>query len=124
MKSRSAMADSIFIRDLEVWFHVGVPDKERARAQRLLLTIEMQIDFEAAARTDDIGRTVDYFAVTQRLLNFGEGRSWRLIETLAVEICEMILGEFRPENVTVEIQKFVIPETRCVSVRANRPLSG
>mgnify|MGYP003716592933 CR=1 FL=1 len=35
------MPDRITIEDLEVQFHVGVPDEERAKPQKLLLTIEM-----------------------------------------------------------------------------------
>ena len=64
----------ISIVDLEVFYRVGVPDAERAQPQRLLLTVEMESDFSAAARSDSIADTIDYFAVTQRLLKFGEGR--------------------------------------------------
>src|ERR1035441_3810901 len=70
----------ISIVDLEVFYRVGVPDAERAQPQRLLLTIEMESNFSAAAKSDSIADTIDYFAVTQRLLNFGEGREWKLIE--------------------------------------------
>ena len=60
----------ISIVDLEVFYHVGVPDEERAQAQRLLLTVEMEHDFSRAAQTDDLTQTINYFAVTQRLLNW------------------------------------------------------
>lgn len=106
----------ISIVDLEVFCRVGVPDAERARPQRLLLTIEMESDFSAAARTDALGDTIDYFAVTQRLLKFGEGREWKLIEKLAADIAAMILAEFKPQSVSVEVKKFIIPQARFVSV--------
>jgi FolB domain-containing protein len=106
----------ISIVDLGVLYRVGVPDEERAQPQRLLLTVKMNFDFSAAAQTDSIADTVDYFAVSQRLLGFGEGRSWKLIEKLAADICEMILSEFKPENVTVEVKKFTIQQARHVSV--------
>ena len=64
----------ISIVDLEVFYRVGVPDAERAQPQRLLLTVEMEFDFSAAAKTDSIADTIDYFAVSQRLLKFGDGR--------------------------------------------------
>ena len=60
--------------------------------------------------------TIDYFAVSQRLLKFGEGRSWKLIEKLAADIADMILSEFKPQSVTVEVKKFPIPQARYVSV--------
>src|SRR6516162_9264992 len=91
----------ISVVDLEVFYRVGVPDEERAKPQRLLLTVDMDFDFSAAAKTDAIADTIDYFAVSQRLLKFGEGREWKLIEKLAADICEMILAEFGPRSVTV-----------------------
>ena len=112
--------DIITIRDLEVFFCVGVPDAERAQSQRLLITVEMGHDFTAAANADDLGDTVDYFAVTQRVLQFGDGAHWKLIETLALDLARMIIEEFPARRVTVEVKKFIIPQARYVSVSATR----
>jgi 7,8-dihydroneopterin aldolase/epimerase/oxygenase len=106
----------ISLVDLEVSYCVGVRDAERAQPQRLLLTVEMELDTASAAARDEITATIDYFAVAQRLLAFGKGRSWKLIETLGSNIADMILADFRPDSVTVEVKKFVIPEARYVSV--------
>jgi FolB domain-containing protein len=106
----------ISIVDLEVFYRVGVPDEERAQPQRLLLTVEMEFDFSKAAKTDSIADTIDYFAVSQRLLKFGDEKSWKLIEKLATEIAEFILYEFKPQSVSVEVKKFPVPRARCVSV--------
>jgi len=106
----------ISIVDLEVFFCLGVPEAERAAAQRLLLTVEMEFDFAAAADRDDLAGTIDYFAVCQRLLGFGRNRSWRLIETLATDVADALLTEFKPAAVSVEVKKFIIPEARHVSV--------
>jgi dihydroneopterin aldolase len=110
----------ISIVDLEVFYRVGVPDSERAKPQRLLLTVELESDFSKATKTDSIADTIDYFAVTQRLLKFGDGRSWRLIEKLAADIADEILSEFKPQSVTVEVKKFVIPQARYVAVSLTR----
>lgn len=116
----------ISIVDLEVYYRVGVPDAERAQPQRLLLTVEMETDFTAAAKSDSIADTIDYFAVTQRLLKFGEGREWKLIEKLAADIADAILSEFKPQTVSVEIKKFILPQARYVSVQItkNRNMCG
>jgi FolB domain-containing protein len=118
----NAMA-KISIVDLEVFYHVGVPDEERAQPQRLLLTVELGCDFTAAAQSDAIADTINYFAVTQRLLKFGGGRSWRLIEKLATEIADTILREFKPQTVSVEVKKIIIPEARYVSVKLEKSRS-
>jgi dihydroneopterin aldolase len=89
--------------------------------QRLLLTIELEHDFTTAAKSDDLAQTIDYYQLSRRLLGFGDGRQWKLIETLAVELAEMILREFKPVRVAVEAKKFVVPEARWVCVRVRRP---
>jgi len=113
----------ISIVDLEVFYRVGVPDAERARSQRLLLTVDMDFDFSAAAKTDTIADTIDYFAVAQRLLKFGDGREWKLIEKLAADLANLVLSEFKPHGVTVEVKKFPIPQARYVSVVVTSKLS-
>ena len=115
--------DTITISDLEVFYCVGVPDEERAKPQRLLLTVEMEHDFRTAASEDELVETIDYFAVSQRLLRFGDGVHWRLIETLAVDIAQMVLEEFRAGTVGVEVKKFIIAEAGHVSVRVRRARS-
>lgn len=110
--------DTITIADLEVWYHVGVPDAERA--QRLAVTVRLGLDFRAAA-DDDLAATTNYFEIARRLAALGDGRSWKLIETVAVEIAELIQREYRPDSVTVEVKKFILPNTRHVAVQVTRP---
>ena len=114
--------DKITICDLEVFYHVGVPPEERAKVQRLLLNIEIQQDFASAAAADDLAQTIDYDAVCQRLLGFGTDCHWELIETLAVDIAQMILTDFGAKAVSVEVKKFIIPQTRYISVAVTRSL--
>ncbi len=106
----------ITITDLEVQFCVGVPDAERAKPQRLLLSIEMAHDFRAAAATDDITATIDYFDVSQKVIALGAGRSWKLIEKLANDVADLVLTGYRPTTVTVTVKKFPIPQAAQVSV--------
>ena len=110
----------ISIVDLEVFYRVGVPDEERALPQRLLLTVELESDFSAAAKTDSIADTINYFAVAQMLLKFGDDREWKLIEKLAADICNVILVEFKPQSVSVEVKKLIIPQARHVAVSLTR----
>ncbi len=110
----------ISIVDLEVFYRVGVPDEERAQPQRLLVTVEMEADFSIASKNDSLADTIDYFAVTQRLLKLGEGREWSLIEKLASDIADLVIRDFRPLSVRVEVKKFIIPQTRYVSVQVSK----
>lgn len=110
----------ISIVDLEVFFHIGVTDEERAKPQRLLITVEMDLDFTTASLSDRVEKTINYFDVCQELLKFGDGRSWRLLEKLTANVADYIIVKFRPDVVTVEIKKFSIPQARFVSVALTR----
>lgn len=114
----------IRIVDLEVSYHVGVPDEERAHPQRLLLTLEIGHDFSRACENDRIEETIDYYQVARAVAEFGQNRSWRLIEKVASDIAEMVLSTFGPQSVTVEVKKFILPQTRYVSVMATRSVAS
>src|SRR5687767_12776049 len=106
--------------DLGVLCRIGVPDEERANAQRLLITVEMQGDFSRACLSDDILATANYYDVSRRIVDLCQNRSYKLIERLAYEIAEMILTEFNSENVTVEVKKFILSDARYVSFKLSR----
>ena len=106
----------ITIVDLEVYYCVGVTDEERAKPQRLLLTVDISLDFSSASVSDRIERTINYQRVAEDLLKYGEGRSWKLLEKLVAKIAEKIMVEYHPDSVLVEAKKFSIPQARFVSV--------
>jgi len=110
----------ISIVDLEVAYSVGVSDEERATPQKLLITVEMGADFSSAIVSDRIEKTINYFEVAQDILKYGEGRSWKLIEKLAGNLADFILAKYKPQAVTIEVKKFVIPQARHVSVTMMR----
>jgi dihydroneopterin aldolase len=112
--------DTIIIEDLGVFYCIGVTDKERAQPQQLSISIQMFQDISAAAASDDLASTIDYHTVARRVIGFGQERSWKLLETVAVELAEAILLEFKPERVTIEARKFAVPESRHVAVRVTR----
>jgi FolB domain-containing protein len=102
--------DKITIHNLEVHYKIGVSLEERSQPQRLLVCLEMERDYSDAARTDDLARTVDYYKVAQRLIHFGDGQSWKLIEKLAADVMDMVFAEFAIDTLEIEIKKMVIPE--------------
>ncbi|SRR5579859_3519970 len=110
----------ITIVDLEVFYCIGVTEQERAKPQRLLLTVDMSYDFSAASISDRIEKTINYQAVVDELLKFGETRNWKLLERLVVTVADLILNKYRPDSVMVEAKKFAIPQTRYVSVSITR----
>lgn len=110
----------ISIVDLEVFFCIGVTEQERAVPQRLLISVDMGFDFTLAAQSDRVEKTINYFDVTQDILKYGEGRNWKLLEKLAVNLADLILSRYRPDDIAIEIKKFIIPQARYVSVSLAR----
>ena len=114
--------NQIFIRGLKVTCHIGVPDEERAESQELLLNITMapKVTAEDIPLNDNISRTIDYHAVAIRAEEISLHHPRKLIETLSEDIAHAILDEFAVAAVTVEIEKFILPNTRCVGVVTTR----
>lgn len=112
--------DRIEIRRLKVSAHIGVPDEERAEPQTLLVTIVMTPSQGFNGLGDDISRTVDYYAVSLEIAALVAEKPRKLIETLAVDIADHLLGKHALSRVSVGIEKHIIPETECVAVHIER----
>jgi dihydroneopterin aldolase len=115
------MSDLIRIVDLEVHAHIGVPEEERREPQRLLITLEMTVaTITHAARTDELSRTINYHDVALRVKSLATKRPRKLIETLAEEIATEVLKTYPIQKLTIEVKKFILPDTHCVSVKIER----
>jgi FolB domain-containing protein len=110
----------ISIRSLEVMARVGVPEEERSNPQRLLVDLRFAASEQPPDLGDDIARTVDYFAVSRRVIALSRERPRRLIETLADELADHLLREFPLLWVEVTVRKFILPDTEHVSVSVRR----
>jgi dihydroneopterin aldolase len=115
------MSDIIRVVDLEVRVRIGVPAAERAKPQKLLISLTMEVaSLRRAAKADDLAATVDYFAATERVKAVAARPPRKLIETLAENIADELLGAFPINTLTVEIKKFILRDARWVSVQIRR----
>ena len=86
--------DIIFLRGLQIETIIGIYDWERKTKQKVVLDLDMATDIRAAAKTDDIEQTVDYKAVSKRLITFIERSEFLLVETLAENVAKIVIDEF------------------------------
>lgn len=114
------MPDRIHIEGLELSAFIGVPDEERAAAQRLTVSLRLEPVGDFTALADEIGSTVDYHAVCDAVKALSLARPRRLIETLAGEIAALVLGRFAVRAVEVELRKYILPDTAHVAVSLRR----
>ncbi len=97
--------DIIFIRELTVETIIGIYDWEREVKQPVLFDIEMACDCARAAASDSVEDTLNYKAVSKRIIGFVEKSEFQLIETLAERVAEIILGEFEVPWLRLRVNK-------------------
>ena len=112
--------DEIHIEQLDVFTRVGVPEEERAKPQRLTVSISLWPYQQSSDLADHIERTVDYSAVAEATKNFVRDQSVSLIETLAERLASHLLKSFPIRKVTIELRKFALQDAKYVSVTITR----
>ncbi len=115
--------DIIQIQGLAIFVSVGVPEEERAYRQKLLIDVQMEPQHSFDSLGENLSLTADYDQAAQKIRTLCDSVSFRLIETLAVEIANLLLSEFLIKKVMVRIHKFVLPDTEFVAVQTTRERS-
>ena len=99
------ITDRVLIEGLEVRTVIGIYDWEREIRQTVRLDLEMAWDTSKAARSDDIADTLDYKAVSKRLIGFVEASSFGLIEALAEHCARIVIDEFNVPWLRLKMSK-------------------
>ncbi|MBL3528802.1 MAG: dihydroneopterin aldolase [gamma proteobacterium endosymbiont of Lamellibrachia anaximandri] len=97
--------DIVFIRNLRIETVIGIYDWEREIRQPVVLDLDMGADIARAAKSDHIDDTLDYKAVSKRLIQFVEESEFQLVETLAERCAEIVLDEFEVPWVRLTMNK-------------------
>jgi FolB domain-containing protein len=112
--------DQIHIEQLEVFTRVGVPEEERAKPQRLTVSISFWPYQQTRDLSDNIEGTVNYSAVAEETKNFLHDQSIKLIETLAEVLASHLLKSFPIQKITIELRKFALEDAKYVSITVTR----
>ena len=114
------MADQIILHGIRVMARVGVPEKERAQQQPLEISVALDLDLRQAARAEKLNATLDYASAHQKIIEVVQARPRSLIETVAEDIAQALLKNFKIKRVEVEVHKFILRHTQSVAVRIIR----
>jgi dihydroneopterin aldolase len=112
--------DQVRIEQLEILAHIGVPDEERAAAQRLTFNIAFWPIRHAGEIEDEISRAVNYASVCAATRKFVTASRSKLIETLANALALHLLETFEIRRITIELRKYILPDVEFVSVTVTR----
>lgn len=121
------MADRIELHGLTIRGRHGVFEHERADGQDFVVDITVWIDLAAAAASDDLADTYDYGTLARRAAEIVAGPPRNLIETVAGEIAEDVMGDTRVQAVEVAVHKPAAPIPQVfadVAVVAHRSRRG
>ncbi len=97
--------DIVFIKQLQVDTVIGVYDWEKSVQQRLLIDLALSTDQQAAAAADDIGLTLDYAVIAEKVTALIIAQPIELIETVAEKVASMLLSDFATSKVEVTVSK-------------------
>jgi len=115
--------DEIRIEQLEISARIGVPEEERVTPQRLTINISFWPYQQTRDLADNIHNAVNYSVVADETKSFVRSQSVNLIETLADQVAAHLLKTFPIQKVTVEVQKFALPDAKYVSATVTRSAS-
>lgn len=97
--------DKIFLNDLKIDTFIGIYEWEKETLQTLGFDLEIDWDIRTAAVSDDITDTLNYGDIAQTVVNFVEASRYQLIETLAEDLCALLLREYPIPKLKLTLSK-------------------
>lgn len=113
--------DTIFISELKIDTIIGIYDWERKIRQTVTLDLELAVDINRAAYSGKVEFTLDYHAISTRLITFVEQSEFQLLESLAEQIWELLRREFHVPWMRLRLGKpGAVPQADCVGLIIER----
>ncbi len=103
------MTDSVFVRGLEFEGNHGYTAAERRGTRRFRVSVDVSVPLGAAAASDKLVDTVDYWKVSDIVVSLGTKSTYKLLEALAGAIGRQIQVLYPTAAVAIEIEKLAPP---------------
>ena len=97
--------DRITLSGVKLYPHIGTTAEERASAQECLADLSVWGDFEAAAATDALDKSIDYCLILKTIQEIANKQDYVLVETLAYGIVRGVLQRFPVSRVRIKLRK-------------------
>jgi 7,8-dihydroneopterin aldolase/epimerase/oxygenase len=103
------MTDCVFVRGLEFEGNHGYTAAERRGTRRFRVNLTLELSLAAAAQSDKIADTIDYWKVSEVVVAIGTKSTFRLLEALAGAIGSRIQELYPRAAVEIELEKLAPP---------------
>ncbi len=113
--------DRLTLEALTCQVRIGVTEEERRTPQRIDVDLDLYAELGQAGRIADLGLTIDYREVADRVRALLESRTFNLVEVVAVAVIDLVFERFRTvRKVGVRVRKYVLPNVAHVEVAMER----
>ena len=99
------MAQTIFVKDLELEMPIGILDEEKNKKQRVIVSVELDVVPPADWRADDIANVVSYADIVESIQVIAASGHFNLVETFAETIIEKCFENDAVLSATIGIEK-------------------
>ena len=97
--------DRITLAGVKIYPRIGTTPEEKVSPQECQADLDVWGDFEAAASTDSLDKSVDYSRVLSLVQQTAEAHEYNLVETLAYVIVRKVLQSFPVSRVRIKLRK-------------------
>lgn len=97
--------DTLFVHGLRVETIIGVFAWEREVQQELRFDIDLHIDMQASAKSDELDDAISYVDVADAVTHITQNRAAKLLEFLAEEISTELFARWPIHQLTLRITK-------------------
>ncbi len=97
--------DKILLAGIRISAHIGTTAEERSAPQECKADLAIWGDFEAAAATDSLDKSIDYCRVLSIVQQTALAREYSLLETLAYRIVRNVLQNFPVSRAKIQLRK-------------------
>jgi len=121
------MTDSVFVRGLEFEGNHGYTAAERRGSRRFRVNLTLETTLDAAAASDRLADTVDYYKLSEIVVALGTKSTFKLLEALAGAMATKIQELYPRAAVAIELEKLAPPcpgVPAACGVRLVRPAVG
>lgn len=103
------MTDCVFVRGLEFEGNHGYTAAERRGTRRFRVDLTVELPLGAAAASDRIADTVDYWKISEIVVALGTKSTYKLLEALAGAIAAKIQELYPRAQIVIQLEKLAPP---------------